>query len=170
MNKQNELLRYLFLLVVLFFVEIIFSILYESTSIHGFRLPLSMPLVVFLSYRASLRKFPWYLLGVEFIHSFFTLDGFGIGVLIGLLLFLCIFFGKDYINSSHRLFSVVFVFVGYHLWFLGSMLIKAFKFKEIPSGSLSYGHFLFMAILISLASPFIFKGFNQVWTKQKVND
>lgn len=150
-------------LVLLFLLELMTTAIFPMIGLLSFRVPFNILLVLFLGLRLETPYLAIIILIVQYFHSFFSVEGWEMGTLIGILICVVVSYVREMIHFSSWVMTILITQIFQLLWFmLQSILIY------IQLGNLDYifdkgWRFLPQSVFIALLSPLFFFILNKVW-------
>ncbi|MCT4642050.1 MAG: hypothetical protein N4A33_07090 [Bacteriovoracaceae bacterium] len=153
------------LLLILF--ELISSALFPALGLSSFKLPFNVLVVLYLAFKVNHPSVPFIILFLQFVHSAFSIEGWAVTTLIGLIVLFVLKYIKDLLDFSSAASTMIAVFLFHIFWFFCLAIFISIKASD-SSLFMTYlfGAF-FESLLITLFSPLIFKLLDYFWTPKK---
>lgn len=150
-------------LILLFFLELMTTAIFPNIGLVNYRIPFNILIVLFLGLRLETPYLAIIILIVQYFHGFFSVEGWEMGTLTGVVICVVVSYVRGMIHFSSWGMTILITQVFQLLWFfLQSILIY------IQLGSLNYifergWRFLPQSLIITLLSPFFFYLLNRIW-------
>ena len=150
-------------ILVLFIFEIFSSTLFPFMGLVEFRIPFNVLLVLYIGFKFNMSYVPIIIFIVQYFYSFFTVEGWEMGTIAGIIIYMVVSYFKDVIYLSSAATTVMFVQVFQFIWFIIISLLFYLK-----SGGFSFvvekiWRFLPESIVVSLLAPAFFVLFDFIW-------
>jgi hypothetical protein len=150
-------------LIFLLIIEVFASTILPYLGFVHFRFSIDQLIIIYIAIKLNTDHTPFLIFIIEYVHSFFTIKGWEVGTISGVLMALVINFFKDVIQLNSIGFNIVIVFFFQLIWnvvtgFLLFVKMNNFElFKEIMFKSITEGLFL------SIISPVVFILLDKIW-------
>jgi hypothetical protein len=167
--EQSNYKAYFKTILLLLVFELISSAFVPALGFHHLRFSIDQLFIIYFSIRITSDYTPFYILVVQLIHSFFTVRGWEIGTIAGVLISLVINFSKDVVQINSKWSIMVVFFFGQSIWniLVGFFLLlktgNGHFFQEIALKSLHEG------LILSFFSPIFFSLMDKIWGIKKEN-
>lgn len=164
---KNISLGMLKTVVFLVFVEIIISTLFPLFGIHQFKPTINVLIVLYLAFKLNVSFLPYLILILQYIHGVFSIEGWAIGSLIGVLVALLIRYARDMISFTSGVSTMVVVFIFHLMW---NLMFSVFVSIKMGDFGMLFGLFFDYfpeAIFVSLLSPVFYQLFDKFWRLDK---
>jgi uncharacterized membrane protein YvlD (DUF360 family) len=162
-SKLNDIVPSLLITLFALLVLEVLSSLIPILGIFEYRLPFNILIVLYLSFRLETPFLPVFVLLIQYVHSFFSIEGWAMGTLAGTLV--CIF--CNYLRELIHLNSVPVTILTTQLfqliWF---GIVSAMIYMKTGGTQyivIKFSRFLPESILMSLIAPFLFNFLEKVW-------
>ena len=154
------LLKTLFLLIV---VEMFTTTFLPAIGIENFKPAFSVLIVLFLAFKIETPLLPFLILIIQYVHSAFSIEGWGAGTFVGILVSISVRYVKDMLNFTSALSTIIVVQIFQIIWFVFISLMLSMKQGDF-SGFFSYiGSNIPESIFLSLISHHFFKLLDNFW-------
>lgn len=150
-------------LIVLFFLEIMTTAVFPMIGLLNYRVPFNILVVLYLGLRLETPYLAILVLIVQYFHSFFSVEGWEMGTVTGIVICIVVSYVREMIHFSSWGMTILITQVFQLLWFsVQSILIY------IQIGNLDYifdkgWRFLPQSVIIALLSPLFFYVLNKIW-------
>ena len=162
--KQIQILSSLGLtILILFIFEVLSSTLLPLMGLLKFRIPFNVLLVLYVGFKFNMSYVPITIFIIQYCYSFFTIEGWEVGTIAGIVIYAIISYFKDVIYLSTMATTVMFVQVFQFVWLAIVSLLFYLK-----SGNFSFfiekvWRFLPESIVLSLLAPVFFILLDALW-------
>ena len=154
------LLKTLFLLIV---VEMFTTTFLPAIGIENFKPAFSVLIVLFLAFKIETPLLPFLILIIQYVHSAFSIEGWGAGTFVGILVSISVRYVKDMLNFTSALSTIIVVQIFQIIWFVFISLMLSMKQGDF-SGFFNYiGSNIPESIFLSLISHHFFKLLDNFW-------
>lgn len=150
-------------LAVLTVLEIFGSTLLPLFGIENYRLSFVVLVVLYLGLRLETAYMALFILILQYFHSLFTIEGWEMGTIAGIVICIIISYLKDLIHLSSFLATIFVIQLFQVLWFVIVSSLLYLKLDDFSYIVIKFWRFLPESILISLTAPLFFKFFDKVW-------
>ncbi len=154
-------------LIILFILELMTTAIFPMIGLIHYRVPFNVLLVLFLGLRLETPYLALIILAVQYFHSFFSVEGWEMGTITGIIICIIVSYVRGMIHFSSWSMTMLITFVFQILWF---SLISILVYVQL--GNLEYifeagWRFIPQSIIITLLSPVFFFFLNRIW---KIDD
>ncbi len=166
--KLKELvLSFLYTCILLVVLEVFSATFLPSVGLSSYILSFHILVVLFIGFRVQTIYQPYLILMVELIHSVFTIEGWAIGTLAGIIVTSLISYLKDMIQLNSRLSTIIVVQIFQVIWFVLVSSLISIKLGDFSYILTRFWRFLPESFLLSLISPFFFIVLMKFWGTKK---
>ncbi len=152
--------------LLLIFLEIFTTAFLPSMGIENFKPAFSVLIVLFLAFRFDNPFLPYLIFITQYLHSIFSIEGWAIGTLAGILVSLSLRFLKDLLDFSTAISTIIVVQIFQLAWFVLISLMLSIKLGTFDSFISIFWQFVPESFVLSICSPFFFSILERFW---KVN-
>ncbi len=152
-------------MLILIVLEILSTAVIPIFGVSEYRLPFNILIVLYLALKLEIPLIAIFILCLQYIHSFFSVEGWAAGTCAGILVSMIISTLRDVIHLSTASITIFTVQVFQLLWFsiVSTLLyISVGNFDEII---IRLWKFLPESIVLSFLSPFFFAILDKIWIK-----
>lgn len=167
-NLKDIILGSLKSAILLILLEIITSSFFPSIGLTSFRPPFSVLIVLYVAFKINNIAVPFVIMLFQGIHSVFSIEGWAIGTLIGLIVALMIKYFKDLLDFSTSLSTVIVVQISQLVWFILLASLISIKLSDFSNFFNLFFEFVPESILLSLLAPFFFNLLDRLWFTKAV--
>ena len=119
--------------LLLIFLEIFTTAFLPSIGIENFKPAFSVLIVLFLAFKFDNPFLPYLIFITQYLHSIFSIEGWAIGTLAGILVSLSLRFLKDLLDFSTAISTIIVVQIFQLAWFLLISLMLSIKLGTFAS-------------------------------------
>ena len=150
-------------ILILSIVEIFSSTLFPLLGLIEFRIPFNVLLVLYVGFKFNMSYVPIIILVIQYFYSFFTVEGWEMGTIAGVIIYMIISYFKDVIYLSSAAITVMFVQIFQAIWFIIISLLFYIKLESFSFVVEKLWRFLPESIVVSLLAPVFFMLFDFIW-------
>lgn len=150
-------------LLVLIIFEIIATAFLPALGITTYRIPFNIMLILFLGFKLESIFLALMILIIQYLHSFFTLEGWALGTVSGVVVCMLISFLRDLLHLSSKLITAVVTQLFQIVWFLitiGLIYLKSGDYHFILA---KLWKFIPESIILSILAPYCFSLLDKIW-------
>ena len=144
-------------------LEVITSTILPALGWHEYRLTFNVLLILFLAIRLDSPAVPWMIMALQIIHSVFSIEGWALGTLAGLIVMLSANYLKEVLHLTTAIMTMITVQLFQVIWYLTVTLVICLKIANFEKFGMILWSFIPGSILLSLISPIIFWVLEQIW-------
>lgn len=167
-DRVQDLMFPLFLTIGLILIlNIISTAIIPLWGTNAFAIPFNILVILYLGLRIHTVWLPFLILVIQLFYSIFTVEGWEIGTIAGIIICATIAYLRDLINLSSALLTVITVQIFQIFWFLVSSSLLYLKSNDFIFIIDKFWRFIPESILISIISPIIFFLLDKLWRKRR---
>ncbi len=155
---------YLLTLLSLIVLEILGSTVFPLLGLAKYRLPFNVIVILYISFRLSTPYTAILIFGIQYFHSFFSIEGWGMGTFIGVILSMSIMYMRELVQFTSKISTAIISFVFQLVWFLILVLLMYFKTGHWEYLHLRIWVFAVESVIISFLAPILFLLFDKIWS------
>lgn len=144
-------------------LEVMTSTLLPALGWYEYRLTFNVLIVLFLAIRLDSPMVPWMILGLQMIHSLFSIEGWALGTLAGLIVMFSANYLKELLQLTSAIMTMITVQLFQIIWFVTVTLIICLKISNFDKFGMIIWSFIPGSILLSIISPLIFWVLEKIW-------
>ena len=163
MRFSQMLLSFAITLALLVGFEIVTSTLLPALGWKEYRLTFNVLIILFMAIKMDSPIVPWLILGLQLIHSIFSIEGWALGTLAGVIVMLSANYLKEILQLSTAFMTMLTVQLFQFIWYLTVTLVICLKISDFDKFGLILWSFIPGSLLLSLISPLIFWLLEMVW-------
>jgi hypothetical protein len=157
------LISFAITLALLVGFEIVTSTLLPALGWKEYRLTFNVLIILFMAIKMDSPIVPWLILGLQLIHSIFSIEGWALGTLAGVIVMLSANYLKEILQLSTAFMTMLTVQLFQFIWYLTVTLVICLKISDFDKFGLILWSFIPGSLLLSLISPLIFWLLEMVW-------
>ena len=154
-------------ILVLIFLEI------ASTAFlpvfGSYRVPFYILLTLFMAFRLETVYLPFLILVVQYVHSFFSVEGWEMGTIAGIIVCIIIAYFKDILHFSSYFITVIVTQLSQIVWF---GVVASLLYLKGADGAFfidKLWRFIPESLVASLMAPIFISLFDKIWNISEKN-
>ncbi len=163
MRFSQMVFSFLVTLGLLMGLEIITSSVLPAFGWQEYRLTFNVLIILFLAIRLDSPMVPWMILGFQMIHSAFSVEGWALGTLAGLIVLASANYLKELLHLTTAMMTMFTVQFFQVVWFLTVTVIICLKISDFEKFGMILWTFVPGSVLLSLISPILFWALSMIW-------
>ena len=163
MRLSQIIFSFIITLALLIGLEVVTSSLMPALGWKEYRLTFNVLIVLFLALRLDSPMVPWMVLVLQMIHSAFSIEGWALGTLAGLIVMLSANYLKELLHLTTAVMTMITVQFFQFIWFFTVTLIICLKISDFEKFGMILWSFIPGSFLLSLISPLLFWILSSVW-------
>lgn len=163
MNLSQLLGSFAISIALLIGLEIVTSTLLPAFGWHEYRLTFNVLFILFLAIRLNSAGVSWMILGLQIIHSIFSVEGWALGTLAGVIVMISANYLKELLHLTTAIMTMLTVQFFQIIWFLTVTLIICLKISNFEKFGMILWSFIPGSLFLSLISPLLFWILEQIW-------
>lgn len=150
-------------LLLLILLEVATSALLPALGWESYRLSFNVVIILFIALRINNPLMPWFILFLQMVHSAFSVEGWALGTITGILIGTVVGYLKDIIQFSSFFMTLIIVQIFQLVWYFLTTLIICLKMGSFDKFTLFLSATIPGTFALSLVSPFIFNILEKIW-------
>jgi hypothetical protein len=163
MRFSQLLVSFAITLTLLLLLEVVTSTVLPVMGWKEYRLTFNVLIILFLAIRMDSPLVPWLIMGLQIIHSIFSIEGWALGTLAGLIVLISANYLKEVLHLTTAFMTMFTVQLFQFIWYLTVTLVICLKISDFDKFGLILWSFVPGSILLSLVSPLLFWFLDTVW-------
>jgi hypothetical protein len=163
MKLSQTLLSFAITLGLLIGLEIVTSTVMPAVGWKEYRMTFNVLIILFLAIRMDSPLVPWLILGLQMIHSIFSIEGWALGTLAGLIVMMSANYLKEVLQLTTAFMTMLTVQLFQVIWYVTVTLVICLKISDFDKFGLILWSFIPGSILLSLISPLLFWMLGMIW-------
>jgi hypothetical protein len=163
MRLSQMLISFAITVALLIGLEIVTSTIMPVFGWKEYRLTFNVLIILFLAIRMDSPGVPWMILGLQMIHSIFSIEGWALGTLAGIIVMLSANYLKELLHLTTAFMTMLVVQFFQVIWFITVTLVICLKIGDFEKFGLIAGSFIPGSIFLSLISPILFWMLSLIW-------
>jgi hypothetical protein len=160
---KNLITPLLITIIILILLEILSTVVLPIVGLKYYILPFNILIVLFLGFKVRTPFLSFLILIIQYFHSFFTIEGWESGTIVGIFVCILIAYLKELIHFSSNFATMLVTQIFQFSWFLLSSSLIYLRTSDFNYIIIKFWRFLPESILISILSPFIFALLERIW-------
>lgn len=144
-------------------LEIVTSTVMPVFGWKEYRLTFNVLIILFLAIRMDSPGVPWMILGLQMVHSIFSIEGWALGTLAGVIVMLSANYLKELLHLTTAFMTMLVVQFFQVIWFITVTLVICLKIGDFEKFGLIAGSFIPGSIFLSVISPILFWMLSLIW-------
>ncbi len=162
-SAQEIILGFLKTAALLIFLEVFTSAVLPAFGIVAFKPAFNVLVVLYLAFKIEVPVLPFLILSVQYIHSFFSIEGWAIGTLTGILVAVTVRHVKDMLNFSTAVSTIIVVQVFQLAWFSIVSFVLCLKMGDFGYFFSLFFKYIPESFILSLLSYHFFLLLDNFW-------
>jgi len=150
-------------LLILVVLEIISTALLPMMGFIKYRIPFNVLLVLYVGLKLETPYTSIIILILQYTHSFFSIEGWEMGTISGVLICIVIGYLKDLLHLTSNVMTVFVVQMFQFLWFTIVSILVYLKEDSLTYIVEKFWRFLPESIFLSLIAPFFISILDTIW-------
>lgn len=163
MRLSQLLISFAITLAMMIGLEVVTSSLLPAMGWKEYRLTFNVLLILFLAIRLDSPMVPWMILGLQMIHSVFSVEGWALRTLAGLIVMFSANYLKELLHLTTAIMTMLTVQLFQIIWFVTVTVVICLKISNFEKFGMIIWSFIPGSILLSLISPILFWILSVVW-------
>lgn len=160
---SQMLLSFAVTLALLIGFEIVTATILPALGWMEYRLTFNVIVILFLAIRLDSPAVPWMILGLQLVHSIFSVEGWALGTLAGIIVMVSANYLKELLHLSSAFMTMLIVQFFQVIWFVTVTIIICLKISDFSKFGMLIWSFIPGSILLSLVSPILFWLLGNIW-------
>lgn len=160
---KDIILPFFLSLLVLIFLEIFGTTMMPIIGLQNYMIPFHVLIVLYLGFKLQTPYISILILIVQYVHSFFTVSGWEVGTIAGILICVLISYLRELLHFTSAIMTIFVTQLFQTVWFVlvsGLLLLREVEYSFIVE---KFWRFLPESLIMSLLAPFIFALLDRVW-------
>lgn len=150
-------------ILVLIVLEVISSAVLPLFSLNKYMLPFNVLIVLYLGFKLENPYLAVMIIVVQFFHSIFSIEGWEIGTIAGVLICVVISYLRDVLHFTNVIVTIFVTQIFQALWFVIVSFLLYIKIGNVQFIMEKFWKFIPESIVISLLAPVFFTFFDKIW-------
>jgi hypothetical protein len=149
--------------LILIVLEILSTAFLPLLGLTKYTIPFSVLIVLFLGFKLDTPYLAIMILIMQFFHSFFSIEGWEMGTIAGVMVCLIISYVRDLIHFTSPPMTMMVTQIFQFIWFVVIATLIYMKQGTFDYVLIKFWRFLPESIVVSLMAPFFFSIFDKIW-------
>jgi hypothetical protein len=150
-------------------VEALATILFPALGMPGVNLAFSAVIVLYMAFKLNFFYLPFLIFVVQYVHSAFSIEGWAVGTLVGIIVSISVKYLKDLLNFSTAISTIIVVQIFQIVWFILASFLLSVKLGNFGDFFPYIWRYTPESILLSLISPYLFVLMDWFWRFHEKN-
>lgn len=150
-------------LILMIVFEVITSSLLPALGWFEYRLALNVLVILFLAIRLNAPILPWLIMTLQFVHSAFSIEGWALGTLAGIIVMIVANYLKELLQLTTPIVAMLTALFFQFVWFLTVAVVLCLKISSFEKFGMIVWSFVPGSIVLAILSPLIFGLMNLIW-------
>jgi hypothetical protein len=157
------LASFAFTLALLIGFEVVTATILPALGWKEYRLTFNVLIILFLAIRLDSPAVPWMILGLQLVHSIFSVEGWALGTMAGIIVMISANYLKELLHLTTAFMTMLVVQFFQVIWFVTISVVICLKVSDFSKFGMIVWSFIPGSIMLSLCSPFLFWLLGNVW-------
>lgn len=150
-------------ILILVVLDIISTAFLPVMGMTRYMIPFNVLIVLYMGFKLETKFLAILILVIQYFHSFFSVEGWEVGTIAGVLICIVISYLRDLIHFNSAAMTITVTQIFQTIWFV---IVSSLIYMQ--GGEMSYiwnkfWRFLPESIVISLLAPFFFSILDRIW-------
>lgn len=150
-------------LVLLTVLDIFSTTIIPIMGFENLRIPFNILVILYLGFKLETPIIGFLIVIIQYYHSFFTVDGWEMGTIAGIIICIVVSYLRDMIHLTSFAITVFITQIFQVLWFFIISILIYIKLNDFQIILTKFWHFIPESIILSITAPFFFMIFDKVW-------
>ncbi len=150
-------------LVLMIIFEVITSSLLPAIGWFEYRLAFNVLVILFMAIRLNAPILPWLILALQLVHSAFSIEGWALGTLAGILVMILANYLKELLQLTSPIIAMLTALLFQIIWFTTVAVILCLKISSFEQFGTILWSFIPGSIVLAVLSPIVFSLMNLIW-------
>ena len=153
-------------LLLLIMCEVLSSAFLPLIGLNHYRIPFNVLIVLYFGFKLDSPYTPIIIFCIQYFHSFFSIEGWEMGTIAGIIICISMSYLKDLIHFKSSIATIFVTQVFQFVWFVITSSLIYLKHENINYIIDKFWRFLPESIVLSLLSPFLFLIIGTIWSSR----
>lgn len=163
MRVSQIVIAFAITLLLLLGLEIVTSTILPVMGWKEYRMTFNVLIILFLAIRMDSPTVPWMILGLQLIHSVFSIEGWALGTLAGIIVMLSANYLKELLHLTSAFMTMLIVQLFQFVWYLTVTVVICLKISDFDKFGMILWTFIPGSLLLSFISPVLFWILETIW-------
>ncbi len=154
-------------LLILVLFEVLSTAFFPMIGFTKYRLPFNILIILYLGFKIENPFLAILIFILQYAHSFFSIEGWEMGTIAGVLICIVISYLKDLLHLSSSIMTILVTQMFQLLWFVIISTILYIKTDDLSYILEKFWRFLPESIVISLLAPILFVVLDAIWQSEQ---
>lgn len=163
MRYSAQILALIWTVLLLIVLEIFSTTFLLALGVDQFSLNFVILITLFLAFKVDNTLVAIYILVLQWVHSYFTVQGWAVGTISGVIIYLLVGYIKELLHFSSMVSTMIVTFIAQMVWFAMTFSIIAAKTSGFHLFFTKLFYFLPEGIVLAIISPFFYALLERIW-------
>ncbi len=163
-NITDIIPSYFITLLLLLGLDIVCTTFFPLIGLQNFRLPFNILIVLYMGFKLEHPTLAILILLTQFTHSFFTLEGWAMGTVAGIVVWMIVSYVRDLLHFSSSFVTGFVTEIFQFIWFLIVAVLIYLKSGDVTYLVGKFWRFIPESIVIAFIAPFFFRILDKIWS------
>lgn len=163
MKLSHLLISFGLTLALMTIFEIITSSVLPALGWYESRIALNVLVILFLAIRLNAPILPWLIMILQFVHSAFSIEGWALGTLAGIIVMIVANYLKELLQLTTPIIAMFTALFFQFVWFMTVAIVLCLKISSFEKFGMIVWSFVPGSIVLAILSPLIFGLLNLIW-------
>lgn len=163
MKLSHLLTSFSFTLMLMVIFEIITSTFLPAIGWVEYRLAFNVLIILFMAIRLNAPILPWLIMILQFVHSAFSIEGWALGTLAGIIVMIVANYLKELLQLTTPVIAMFTALFFQVVWFMTVAVVLCLKISSFDKFGVIVWSFVPGSIILAILSPLIFALMNFIW-------
>ncbi len=130
---------------------------------NEYRLAFNVVIILFMAIKVATPILPWLILALQMVHAVFSVEGWALGTMAGILISIIATYLKEILQFSSAVATMAIVQVFQVIWWLLTISVICLKLGSFSKFGLLFGNALPATFVLSIISPLLFALLDRIW-------
>lgn len=151
-------------ILLLILCEVLSTTLLPLMGLQSYRIPFNILIVLYFGFKVNSPFTAVMILIVQYFHSFFSIEGWELGTIAGIMIYILMGLLRDLIHFNSAVVTILVTQIFQVAWFIIVSGILYIKYDNLDYIISKFWRFLPESIVLSLLAPFVFFLLDTIWT------
>lgn len=163
-NITDIIPSYFLTLLLLMVLDIICTTFFPLVGLTNFRLPFNILIVLYMGFKLEHPSLAILILFTQYAHSFFTLEGWAMGTVAGIVVWMIVSYIRDLLHFSSAFITSVVTEIFQLIWFFIVAILIYLKSGDMTYLLGKFWRFIPESLIIAFIAPFFFSILDRIWS------
>lgn len=162
-EAKNLLLPFIITCLILVVLEVFATTMLPVFGLLNYALSFHILIVLYMGFKLQTPYLAIFILFTQYVHSFFTIEGWEVGTIAGILTCILISYLRDLVHLTSSFLTIIVTFMFQLFWFLMVSMIIYLRSGNLTLLIEKFWRFLPECLILALISPLLFAFLDRIW-------